>query len=113
MTQKKAKALHARGGNSSSPEQVRVVILNTLSDGRYVARTIKGLSSDAHLDISIIKDAIRRDEVLRQHLKIYPRRASDGSVLVTTPEVFRAKAGLVDMFIDLFASKRPGVEDVA
>ena len=87
---------------------LQLKILDALEDQRYVARTIDGICKELGTSKTEILDAITSDQVLSTKIKVYPRRAKGGKLLITTRDKFQRSAPALDKFISLFGSKTEG-----
>lgn len=86
-------------------EEVREKVLKALNNPKYRARTLSGISKETHIAPKQITNAIKK-EPLSSLVKIIPKRADNGSFLITTKDRFESDATLKEKFIDFFASKR-------
>lgn len=86
-------------------------ILKALGNRRFRARTIRGIAQESNLSQRVIVKTLNTSEKLNGKVKIYPRKSTDGRVLLTTRENFSEGASLRDKFIDAFATKRARLED--
>lgn len=91
---------------------IRAKVIKALNNGRFIARTIEGISKEAAVNRNIVIRSIKSDKELHKQLKILPRKTSDGRVLITTKEHFNKSASFKDKFIDVFATKRVTVDDI-
>lgn len=89
----------------------RVQIIKALNNGRFVARTLGGISKETSIDRSLLIQYLRADPELKAQVKVLPRRTRDGKLLVTTKDHFRKSASFSDKFIDMFASQRVTLKD--
>lgn len=92
--------------------EVREKIVEALNSKRYKARTITGIAKVAHVKSSVVVETIKNDPGLREMVKIYPRKSSKGEVLLTTKDRFYKEASFSDKFVDAFATRRWGLDDV-
>lgn len=86
-------------------------IFKALNNGRFVARTLGGISKETSIDRPLVIRYLRTDPELKTQVKVLPRRTRDGKVLVTTKDHFKKSASFSDKFIDVFASKRVTLKD--
>ncbi|OHC26301.1 MAG: hypothetical protein A2Y50_07300 [Pseudomonadales bacterium RIFCSPLOWO2_12_59_9] len=94
---------------------IRGKIITALLNENYKARTILGVSQEAHLSKATVINAIKRDSTLVTNLKVYPYRSKDGQILITTKERFFKESTFKDKFIDFFSTKREdlqGLQDI-
>lgn len=82
------------------------LVLKALSDDKYRARTISGISTATKLDEVTVLDLIRTSDRLAKLVKIFPVLSQEGKVLLTTRKKFDATATVAERFVDLFSSKR-------
>lgn len=95
---KKVKSLHI--------DNIGIKIISALENPKYVARTISGIAKEIGVQQSEIITKLISDSSISAHVKIYPRKAKGGGILITTNEVFAKKAPAMDKFIDIFSSKK-------
>ena len=69
-------------------EKIIELILEALNDERYKARTIAGVAKVVKISPSEVVKKLNTIPELNRQVKIYPRRAQDGKVLITTRERF-------------------------
>src|SRR5690606_17471504 len=86
-------------------EIVRERIINALMNQKYKARTISGVSKEAHLPKATVINALKKDSALAISLKVYPYRSKDGQLLITTKERFSKESTFKEKFIDFFSTK--------
>lgn len=91
---------------TDTEERVRRKILEALHNKQYKARTITGIAAETKLTARSIVNAIKKDQMLTGAVKIYPIRAKDGRVLITTKARFAEEATKKEKFVDFFASNR-------
>ena len=84
-------------------------IMKALNDGQYKARTLTVIARDINASVDAVKEALEKNPVLIEAVKIYPRRNSKGEVLITTRKRFYKEASVLDKFIDVFASSKPSL----
>lgn len=101
-----------RPSGSGISEANRGKIIRALNNGRFVARTVGGIARETSLSKGLVIKSLKVDEILRGQMKIYPRKTSDGKVLLTTKKHFSKKAGFKDKFIDVFATNRVTLNDI-
>lgn len=94
-------------------EVVRDLIINALMNQKYKARTISGVSKEAHLPKSTVINALKKDGALAVSLKVYPYRSKDGKLLITTKERFSKESTFKEKFIDFFSTKRQDLKNIA
>lgn len=107
----KRKPRRIRTEQSAEGEVVRSKIVDALNSDRYKARTISGIAKVAHVHSGVVIRTIKNDPDLRQMVKVYPRRSAKGELLLTTKDRFYKEASFADKFVDVFASKRWGLDD--
>ncbi|WJV23186.1 MULTISPECIES: hypothetical protein [Pseudomonas] len=114
MTRKKrATKKEPRTNSGRDFTEVRAKILEALNNQAYMARTIYGISKEAHVGASEVLNTIRDDQELRMIIKVYPRRTTSGKILLTTKKRFKESASIKDKFIDLFATHHARIEDAS
>lgn len=91
--------------------EIEARILQALNNPEYVARTVSGIAKEVHASPVVIVRAIKNDPDLRTVVKVFPRRAKNGDVLLTTREKFNKKASFKDKFIDLFSTTQVSIDD--
>jgi hypothetical protein len=87
-------------------DNVGIKIIGALENPKYIARTISGIAKEIGIQQSEIIAKLISDNNLSSHVKIYPRKAKGGGILITTNEVFAKKAPALDKFIDIFSTKK-------
>lgn len=92
-------------------EVARRKIISALNSGRFVARTLSGISKETSIDEPVVIHYLRTDSELQDQVKVLPRRTKSGKVLVTTKDHFKKSASFSDKFIDVFASQRVTLKD--
>jgi len=95
-----------------SAKEIREKIIKSIDNEKYNARTINGIAKETKLTAAEIAMAIRVDSFLKKHIKIFPRRTTEGRVLITTKNKFLEHASFRDKFVDVFSTNRLGLEDV-
>ncbi len=92
-------------------ESIDQQILKALSNTKFKARTVSGIAAEIKQPKILVVERLR-SEILKSQVKIYPRRAKNGSILITTKAIFDQKADLIDKFIDVFSTNHLGLTDV-
>lgn len=87
-------------------------IMGALNNRRFKARTIEGIAKEIGINRIEVVRAIKSDAELREKVKLYRRKASDGRMLVTTKKRFSKEADIKDKFIDVFSSREVNIDDV-
>tara|TARA_R110002124_G_C8971054_1_gene515104 strand:+ start:8625 stop:9092 length:468 start_codon:yes stop_codon:yes gene_type:complete len=93
-------------GKLSKLEEIDRDILRILNKDDYQARTVKGLSKDIDKSEDEVVERITYSKYLNEFLKIFPRKAKSGEVLITTKSKYEQSATFKDKFIDAFATSR-------
>ena len=93
-------------------QDIRGKIIEALNNRKYQARTITGIAKEAGTTKEMVLKILRTDPELRQMIKIYPRRLSDGRILLTTKRRFSEESSLRDKFVDIFSTTRTSLDDV-
>lgn len=93
-------------------KDVRDRILKALENMGYKYRTVGGIAQESKLPRAVVVEAIKKDSELTPQIKIAPFKAKNGKVLITTKVKFGKTATAKEKFVDFFASKRAGVDDV-
>ena len=68
--------------------------------------SFKGLSKDIDKSEDEVVERITYSKYLNEFLKIFPRKAKSGEVLITTKSKYEQSATFKDKFIDAFATSR-------
>ncbi|MEB0014481.1 hypothetical protein QN416_23060 [Glaciimonas sp. Cout2] len=87
-------------------------ILEVLNDKKYLMRTVSGIATQAGLKRASVVYALKNDNALRNTIKLYPLRSTNGNVLITTKERFSNEAPVTVKFVDFFSTRRPKLSDV-
>jgi len=91
-----------------SNDETREKLLNSISNPHYNGRTLSAISRETGLSKKEIYHLIQNDSILREKIKLHPRKAANGKRLITTKSNFYKSATMRDKFIDFFATMRPG-----
>ena len=92
-------------------KEVRGKILAALKNTKYkIGRTINGIAKETSLSKKEVKFALTTDTILREEIKVYPRKRTDGKSLITTKKKYDKESTLRDKFVDVFATKRSSFE---
>lgn len=100
-----------QGNRANIQKKRRALILQALNNESYQARTLSGIAKETSLPKQSVINTLKGDATLKQLVKVYPRLAKNGSLLITTKDNFKKSAPLSDKFIDLFASRRITLKD--
>lgn len=87
-------------------------IIKALNNVKYKARTFDGVAKELGASKQSILEKIKKDPSLREQIKIYRRKTSDGRYLVTTKARYSKEASIKDKFVDVFSSSGVKIEDV-
>lgn len=111
MTHRRNRKRKDRKNLGQSASDISVKILQALNDQNYIARTVAGIAKEAHASPVLIVKTIKSDPKLQTIVKVFPRRAKTGEILLTTREKFNKKASFKDKFIDFFSTNHASIDD--
>lgn len=111
MFPRKPKPKSRQNFTRQNDEKIDHLILEALSNTKFKARTVSGIAAEIKQPKLVVVERLH-SEILRSQVKIYPRRAKNGSILITTKAIFDQKADLIDKFIDVFSTNHIGLTDV-
>lgn len=113
MTHRKNTKRKDRKKLDQSVGSINIMILQALNNQDYIARTISGIAREVNSSPVVIVRAIKSDPELKSIVKVFPRRAKTGEVLLTTREKFNKKASIKDKFIDFFSTNQASIDDAS
>lgn len=94
------------------PNAYSIKILQAINNTKYAARTFEGIAKEVGVNRGKIIEVIKNDPTLRDNIKMFRRKSTDGKILVTTKKRFFNEASIKDKFVDIFSSHGVKIEDV-
>lgn len=79
-------------------------IIKALENTKYIARTFSGIAHEIKISENEVINRLK-DRSLKNQIKIYPRKAKNGALLITTKSRFKKNASTLDKLFDLINDK--------